>query len=143
MKKTINKNNRIKYLIKYNDYIKYYYNFHEIISYNYGEFSKDKFSYNFNVITDFINNINENELKIKVELGNYKKKEWIKSLKIFQNIEKDNILSYKIIIKQNTKERNFFYKDLNIWLKGLDPLIYNKISFFVSNYMFCLNEYGK
>ena len=139
---SINKNKN-KYIINYNDYIKYYYTLHEKICYNYGEISKDKFNYHFNIITDFINNINENELKIKVKLGNNNKKELVKSLNVFLNLEKDNILSYKKIIKQNTKQRNFFYKDLNIWLKALDPLIYNKISFFVSNYMFCLNEYGK
>ena len=130
-------------LISYNDYINYYYIFHEKLSSYYGENSIEIFNYNLDKMKDFLSCIDNKTLKIKVDLGKDKKNELIKSLNVFKNEEKDKSIYLKRVIGKHTDEKNSFYQDLNFWLRQLDALVYDNISFFASNLIYCLNEYGK
>ena len=129
-------------IINYNDYSEDYFTFHEKISKYYGDIEASSFNYSIGIREDFLKNVQEKELKIKTDKEEGKKKSLIKALEIFGDVSTQNVDNYKDVLTQYTKEKDSFYQDLNSWLRGLDSLAYDKIGFFVSDLMFCLNEYG-
>ena len=128
-------------IINYNEYIETYYKFHEKISLHYGNISYLTFNNNIGIIQDFINSMEEKNLKIKTNVET-KKKALINALLVFENIAKQKIENFKDVISVYTKETDSFYQDLNNWLRELDSLAYDKIGYFVSDFMYCLNKYG-
>ena len=141
----INKTNCYKFtkVVNYSEYLETYYKFHEKISLHYGNISYLTFNNNIGIIQDFINSIDEKTLKIKTNEGEEKRKALIEALLIFENVAKQRIENFKDVINVYTKEKYSFYQDLNNWLRNLDSLAYDKIGYFVSDFMYCLNKYGE
>ena len=79
-------------------------------------------------------------MKIKTSSGESKKKCFNK---YFINIWKSWTKNFKDVISVYTKEKYSFYQDLNTWLRELDSLAYDKIGYFVSDFIYCLNKYGE
>ena len=142
---TVNKTNCYKYtkVINYIEYLDIYYKFHEKISLHYGNVSYLTFNNNIGIIQDFVNSIEEKNLKIKTSYGDDKKKALIETLLVFENVATQRIENFKDVIFVYTKDNYSFYQDLNNWLRELDSLAYDKIGYFVADFMFCLNKYGE
>ena len=89
---TTNKTNCYKFtkVINYSEYIDTYYKFHEKISLHYGDISYLTFNNNIGIIQDFINCMDENNLKIKTSSGESKKNALINTLSIFEKVGEQN-----------------------------------------------------
>ena len=72
-------------VINYSEYIDTYYKFHEKISLHYGNISYLTFNNNIGIIQDFINSIDEKNLKIKT-MGDSKKEALINTLFVFEKV---------------------------------------------------------
>ena len=129
-------------IINYEEYIQYFYKFHEKISLHYGDISIGTFNSNIGIIQDFINSMEEKDLKIKTN-GRDKKISLMNTLLIFEKVSEQKTENFKDVITNYTKEVDSFYQDLNTWLRKLDYLAYDKIGFFVADFMFCVNKYGE
>ena len=129
-------------VINYKDYLDDYYLFHEKISKYYGDIDVTSFNYSLGIVEDFLKTVDEKKLKISTINEGGKKKSLIKALEIFGTVAEQNVDNYKDVLTKYTEEKDSFYQDLNSWLRGLDALAYDKIGYFVSDLMFCLNEYG-
>ena len=119
-------------IITYYDYKDKYYERHEKISEFYGNLTLETYNKAKKELNTFINEKNENELKIKKEILK-------DSFKTF-DLSKDLEILDKLVIKEYTK--NTFYGDLNNWLRTLDNNIYEKIAYYTSRLMYSLNNYG-
>ena len=129
-------------VINYDEYEEYFYKFHEKISLHYGNVSE--YIDNLSIFQDFLTNYEENKLLIKRSDNKISRKNTlINAMKVFEKVEEQKIENYKDVIKVYTNEVDSFYKDFNRWLIELDKLAYDKISFFIADFMFCLNEYGE
>ena len=127
-------------VINYKDYTEDYHIFHEKISKYYGQIEVSSFNYSLGIMEDFLKNVEEKDLKIQTESS--KRKSLLKALEIFGDVADQNVDNYKDVLTKYTDEKDSFYQDINSWLRELDSLAYDKIGFFVSDLMFCLNEYG-
>jgi hypothetical protein len=113
-------------LVTYKDYTSEFYKLHEIISENYsGKQNDNSFDTAINLLNEFIN-------KEKYEL---------KEEDLFSGLETFRTNDGEEIIKEYTKET--IYKDINNWLLNLDNLAYQKVSYFVGQLMYKLNDLGK
>ena len=119
-------------IITYYDYKDKYYERHEKISEFYGNLTLETYNKAKKELNTFINEKDENELKIKKEILK-------DSFKTF-DLSKDLEILDKLVIKEYTK--NTFYGDLNNWLRILDNDIYEKIAYYTSRLMYSLNNYG-
>ena len=119
-------------IITYYDYKDKYYERHEKISEFYGNLTLETYNKAKKELNTFINEKDENELKIKKEILK-------DSFKTF-DLSKDLEILDKLVIKEYTK--NTFYGDLNNWLRTLDNDIYEKIAYYTSRLMYSLNNYG-
>ena len=119
-------------IITYYDYKDKYYERHEKISEFYGNLTLETYNKAKKELNTFINEKDENELKIKKEILK-------DSFKTF-DLSKDLEILDKLVIKEYTK--NTFYGDLNNWLRTLDNNIYEKIAYYTSRLMYSLNNYG-
>ena len=119
-------------IITYYDYKDKYYERHEKISEFYGNLTLETYNKAKKELNTFINEKDENELKIKKEILK-------DSFKTF-DLSKDLEILDKLVIKEYTK--NTFYGDLNNLLRILDNDIYEKIAYYTSRLMYSLNNYG-
>ena len=127
-------------VINYQNYKEDYYMFHEKVSKYYGDIEATSFNYSLGIMEDFLKTVDAKTLKIQTEKE--KKQGLIKALEIFGDVAEQNVDNYKDVLTKYTEEKDSFYQDLNSWLRGLDALAYDKIGYFASDLMFCLNEYG-
>ena len=130
-------------IINYEQYKDSYYSFHEKISEFYGNISNATFNNNIGIVQDFINCLDDKKLRISVGYGEDKKKALIETLLIFKSVSSQRIENFKDVISVYTKENYSFYQDFNYWLRNYDKIAIDKISFFISDFMYCLNKYGE
>ena len=119
-------------IVTYNDYKDKYYERHEKISEFYGNLTLESYIKASKELNNFINNKEENDLKIKKDV-------LIESFKTF-DLSKDLETLDKLIINEYTK--NTFYGDMNQWLRSLDTNVYEKIAYYTARLMSSLNNYG-
>ena len=126
-------------LLTYNDYSLRYNILHKKISHYYENNTEDSFNSAISILQDFLywspelniqSEKNEKELS-KIEL-------LLKSLQQFKDISSNE----EEIIRVYTKEFGSFYQDFNKWLYTLDPLSYEKISWFIAGIMYSLDNYS-
>ena len=125
---------KITELINFSKYVNKYHRFHEIISKSYQNVNEKYSKLAMKIFEDFIRSSNNSNIQINNLLS---------SLKKFLNFSINSSQRYIDIIKEYTSDDNSFYVSFNSWLRDLDPVTYEKISFFVSSLMLSLNEYGK
>ena len=119
-------------IVTYNDYKDKYYERHEKISEFYGNLTVESYIKASKELNNFINNKEENDLKIKKDV-------LIESFKTF-DLSKDLETLDKLIINEYTK--NTFYGDMNQWLRSLNTNVYEKIAYYTARLMYSLNNYG-
>ena len=134
-------------LINYESYLNKYYEFHEKLSKYYGMISNDTFEIAKGLLYEYIES-KKNDLNIKVKSQkaseNEKAEELKKLCNLFQKLENQSLETYSgTLISTYTKEYNSFYQDFNKWLRDVEDTAYDKVGYFVSCLMFCLNEYDK
>ena len=128
---------KVNELVTIKKYDKKYDTLHETISKYYKKISEDYSKTALDIFKDFI----ENNTKNNSEFLN--QNILINTIKKFLNKKLNNIDRFCQIIKTYTDDENYFYQNFNYWLRNLDPLIYEKVGYFVSNLMLALNEYGR
>ena len=124
---------RICDLITMSKYYRKYNLFHEIISENYQKLSKNLFETANEILSDYILSKNPN-------LTN---EELLKCLSVFRKDNSSPLRRHKKIIRRYTAEDKSFYQDFNYWLRNPDPATIEKIGYFISDFIFSLNEYGR
>jgi hypothetical protein len=120
-------------IVNYNDYKEKYHDRHEKISEFYGDLTKETYNEYISKIEKYIDLKDPNDLRKN-------KKVILDSLKTF-DISKDLDTLDKLVIKEYTK--NTFHGDLNNWLRILDCVAYEAISYFTSRLMYSLNNYAQ
>ena len=127
-------------IITYNDYYNKYNILHKMIARYYGIDNQFYFDSAISVLQDFLYwypklNITQNDNNI----NQTKIESLINSLMKFKDISSNE----EEIIRLYTEENESFYKDFNEWLYKLDPLAYEKVSWFIAAMMYSLNDYMK
>ena len=95
--------------------------------------SKDYYEIAKEIFEDYLNSENLNLYNKKLK----------SALKVFKNNDEEPAERAENIIRKYTGEDNSYYRDFNSWMRN--PYNYNieKISYFISELMLSLNEYGK
>jgi hypothetical protein len=117
-------------LINYKSFEKGLRNLKEELIHFYGDESENSFKENIEKMKEFIK---------EREFPNEMKNNIIKDFDIFSEMKNKN---YESIIKYNLSNYNFS-KIMNLLLDTKDKSIYEKIGYFVGNFIHCLEEYGK
>ena len=121
-------------LITMTKYYRKYNLFHEIISNNYRKITDNYYGIAEDILKDYLLTKNPN----------LQNEDLIKSLNVFRGIDNKNPLrGLKKIIKKYTAEDGSFYQDFNNWLRNPDPDNIEKIGYFISSFIYSLNEYGR
>ena len=118
---------------------------HRKIAANYGNFCSNSFTIAYGIISDFLEVDNANDLQIKTydNTPKAKRESLLNVLKVFEDLDKNNIKNFENIIHIYTKSLFSFYQDFNKWLRELDELAYDKIGYFIAGLMYSLNSYGE
>ena len=159
-------------IITLDKYKNRYYLFHEKLAKHYGKSNKENFEKAMEDFKNFlstyskdlkINAISDNDMSIRMtreisgqrdsinttlqkeknRIFTLKKDSLLEALKVFGNFEDDELMRYKKIIQSYTNEENSFYQDFHYWLRELDDISYDKISYCIADIVFSLNEYAR
>ena len=124
-------------IINYSSYSKIHNKLHKEIAKYYG---KVAYSYK-NAINMFKEFLNEYEDELKIKTGDStkegKKKALIETLEVFSTSNEEKK------VKIYTKELNSYYQDFNNWLNNINKKAISKIAYFVSSFMFGLNNINR